>query len=72
MEDIFLIIFLIVIIFVGGIGFACANNEDNSFLVDEYEKILKKEFGQTFDDYNDYMLFKIKKYEEMVGGLVND
>lgn len=72
MEDIFLIILFIVIIFVGGLGFAWANNEDNSFLVDEYEKILKKEFGQTFDDYNDYMLFKIKEYEEMVGGFVND
>lgn len=68
MEDIFLIILLLVVMVVCGISFACAYNEDNAFLVDEYEKILNKEFGQVFDNYEDYVLYKIEDYNLKVEG----
>lgn len=28
--------------------------------VDEYEKILEREFGRTFDFYNEYLVYKIE------------
>ena len=34
----------------------------------EYKKILKKEFGQVFPAYEDYVLYKIKDYNLKVEG----
>ena len=33
----------------------------------EYEKILNAEFGQTFESYNEYLVYKIKKGEKENG-----
>lgn len=52
-------------IYIAGMSIAIATFTSEEVKKNEiYEKIMRKEFGQIFQNYNEYLLYKIEKGEK--------
>lgn len=69
MEDLTIFLSLLVAAFVFSISLTIGINKDFEEQNMQYEKILKAEFNQVFDNYDDYIIYKLNEYEKIKGDI---
>lgn len=67
MEDITLFLSFLVASLVFAITLTIGINENFEEQNMQYEKILKAEFNQVFNNYDDYIIYKLNEYEKIKG-----
>lgn len=67
MEDLTLFLSFLVASLVFAITLTIGINENFEEQNFQYEKILKAEFNQVFDNYDDYIIYKLNEYEKIKG-----